>query len=92
MPAITELIRFITKANDISKDIANSWNQIYVMTPTKIDKTMPFNIETANSLLNNHFIFEEFICSKVNPRKTIVSVCVAATPPILATIGISIAK
>ena len=35
---------------------------------------------------------EELICSKVKPLKTIVNVWVAATPPILATMGIKIAR
>ena len=67
-------------------------NQKYVTKPTKIERTNPFKIDTANSLLNNHCKLDELICSKVNPLKTIVKVCVAATPPMLATIGIRIAR
>ena len=62
-----------------------------MLTPINIANTRPFKIATANSLLNNQERFDEFICSKVKPLKTIVKVCVAATPPMLATIGIKTA-
>ena len=42
--------------------------------PTSIDKTIPFIIDTASSLLNNHLIFDVFICSKVSPLKDNVGV------------------
>ena len=77
IPAITELIRLITNAEDIKIAIVRSWNQRYVEIPTNADKTIPFIIETANSLLKSHLMFEAFICSKVKPLKTIVRVWVA---------------
>ena len=87
-PAITELIKFIIKANDINIARVNSLNQKNVTSPTSIDKTKPLRIDTANSLLKSHLRLDELICSKVRPLKTMVKVCVAATPPMLATIGI----
>ena len=59
MPAITELIRLIISA-DIRIDNMVSWN-MHVINQL-VDKIIPFNIDTANSLLNNHRIFEVFIC------------------------------
>ena len=79
-------------ANEIKRANVISLNQKYVTSPTNIDKTKPLRIDTASSLLNSYFKFEELICSNVSPLRTIVKVCVAATPPILATIGIKIAK
>ena len=92
IPAITELMRLITNAQDIKTAIVISLNQPNVTNPTKIDKTIPFNIDTANSLLKSQRIFDVFICSNVHPLNTIVSVWVAATPPILATMGIRTAR
>ena len=91
-PAITELTKLIIRANDINNDNVISLNHMYVVIPTNIDKIKPLRMDTANSLLNYHFKFDELICSSVRPLKTIVKVCVAATPPMLATIGIKIAK
>ena len=89
---MTELIRLIIKAVDIKKERIISSNQIKVANPTRIHNTNPFKIETASSLLNSQFKFDALICSSVKPLKTIVRVCVAATPPMLATIGIRIAR
>ena len=72
--------------------IIASPNQKYVTPPTKIESKTPFKIDTAISRLYSHLKFDLLICCRVNPLIIIVKVCVPATPPMLATIGIRIAK
>ena len=74
IPATTELIRLIISAAAIRRARVESPNQKNVLNPIYIANTKPFKIATANSLLNSQERFEEFICSKVKPRKTIVKV------------------
>ncbi len=61
IPAITELIRLMTNAQDIKIAIVISLNQPKVTNPTKIDRTNPFNIDTANSLLKSQLLDYQFL-------------------------------
>ena len=57
----------------------------------KIEKKIPFTIETINSLLNKYLKFFLFNFLIASALIYMPSVCVAAIPPILATIGMSTA-
>ena len=76
----------------ITKLSSKSAYQAKVIAAITIAHAAPFKPATPSSLTNNQRLLDSLMCPRARLRITSVRVCVPATPPILATMGMSTAR